>query len=446
MKLSGEQNGVLAKFMRRDSNTLILGKAGTGKSVLLRTLRDKARYHNLKGFVCSPTGISAINVGGCTIHSLIINLRIGEGRLDYLILDEVSMVRVDLLDELDEALRSYTRVPRPFGGVKVFMFGDVAQLPPVLIRNSADERFIQEHYKSMYFFSSKVYASVEWDITDLTTIFRQQGEGSENYIKLLNLVREGENVKSVKALNSMFVVDNPEGIVLCSTNKAAETINNALLEELSSPPTSYEASISGTVKDNEKPAPQTLTLKVGASVMVVKNLYTEEGVLRLVNGDWCEVTETCDNHVVVHCARTNKEHHIGYEEWPKHEAVYDAKTKSVNRKETGKYSQLPIRLAWAVTIHKSQGATLDNYTIDLRRPLFSPGQLYVALSRGTNLEGLNILGKVRKKDVMVCPVVQKFLKDYKFGVGIKKGSRFDNKTSSEVFKETLSKKNLGAML
>lgn len=430
IQLSEEQEHVLAlaSDVQSENNVLVLGRAGCGKSVLIRALKDRLIDLHIPYMLAAPTGVAAINVGGETVHKIINNIRRSrwnEVRLPMvLIIDEVSMLRADLFDELDIALYSATRVKRMFGGVKIVLVGDPGQLPPVVKEGTADEAYLEANYHSPYFFSSAAYGSAKWNVVELTHIFRQS---NPDYIKILHNIREGKARKTVAYLNQFHVTDVPQGVFLTSTNAAAEEINGYALSALPDPAVRFPCTVAGRLLPHEYPAPENLDLKVGARIMVIKNIYDEEGEkLVLINGDTGEVTKIHDKHIDIQCFRTGQWHSISKALWEQTESIYDPETKTLTKSVVASFVQFPLRLAWAITIHKSQGATIsDHMTVDLRRRLFAPGQLYVALSRGVSLENLHILGEVRESDVIVCPIVNAFLKDHVSGVGVKVGGRFE---------------------
>lgn len=430
IKLSEEQLKILslAADVDSDRNCLVIGKAGAGKSVLIRALKDHLGNLGIPYMVAAPTGVAAINIGGSTVHKIIGNIRHSrwnELRLPLvLIIDEVSMLRADLFDELDTALYYATQVRKIFGGVKVVLVGDPGQLPPVVRRGDPEEAYLSDNYHSPYFFSSAAYGSAKWDVVELTHIFRQN---DPSYIKILRNIRQGKATKTVQYLNENHVTDTPLGIFLTSTNAAAEEINNLMLGTLPAPSMRFPCTVSGRLQPHEYPAPENLEVKVGAQVMVIKNIYDDAGEhLLLINGDSGKVTDIGENSICISCKRTGNEHQISKALWEQTESIYDKETKTLTKSVVASFVQFPLRLAWAITIHKSQGATIsDDLTVDLRRKLFAPGQLYVALSRGVSLNKLHILGEVRESDVIVCPVVKAFLEDHSTGVGVKSGGRFE---------------------
>lgn len=427
-ELSEEQKAVIDGMcdMSSENNILVPGKAGVGKSVTFRETRRKLDEMGAKGFVCAPTGVAAINIGGETIHRVISFLRSSQKiKPDYILIDEDSMCRADLLDELDSACFSCTHIDQPFGGIKVGLFGDPGQLPPVLKENTAEAEYINDNYFSPYFFSSAAYSQCNWKVIELTKIFRQS---DPDFMLLLNNIREGKVKKTIKYLNEYHQTDKPQGVFLTPTNAAAEEINSFMLNRLEGELHRFPCVARGKIQPHEYPAPGVLEVKVGAQIMIVKNLYDESGeFLVLTNGDTGEITGINPQSQIISflCKRTGQVHEIQPVVWEQEESKYDSTLKELTKVKVASFTQYPIRLAWAITIHKSQGATLPEMTVDLRRPLFAPGQLYVALSRAVSLDTLHILGKVSEKDVIVCPIIKEFLKDYKSHVGIKPGSKFE---------------------
>ena len=220
--LSDEQLNIIETITKNKKNTLIIGKAGVGKSVTLRAIKKYFDDDAKTGFILAPTGVAAINVEGMTIHKFMGSLWQIKRQFtrdfcpDYIIIDEVSMVRADLLDDLDQRLRSeFGNMFEPFAGIQIILIGDPGQLPPVLIPDSAEAVYINENYKTPYFFSSAAYAKIVWEIKQLTKVFRQK-EDEKAYVKLLNLVRNGERDKVIKALNTICITDKPKGIILCA--------------------------------------------------------------------------------------------------------------------------------------------------------------------------------------------------------------------------------------
>ena len=418
----------LANDFTNPINLDIHGKAGVGKSTLQALIREEWSKQKKICFYTAPTGVAAINIRGETLHKLIRLLKHNNSLVpDAILIDEKSMCRADLMDDLDSALFSNTRVNKPFGGVKIVLLGDLAQLPPVMKSGDAEHEYILDNYLSHYYFSSSGYANSEWKNVELTKIFRQADDG---YVRLLNNIRTGRTAKTIPYLNEAHTVTEPKGVVLTGTNAAAESMNSIMLNNLPGAASDLLCCAFGKILPHEYPAPENLRLKEGARVMVIKNQYqqTPDGKgsrLELVNGDVGNVMEFDDDIVTIECDRTKNIHKIYRVTWDQEESFYDSTTKELRKEVVASFTQFPLRLAWAITIHKSQGATIQELTVDMRKPLFAPGQLYVAMSRGVSLEGLHILGRVRQSDVIVCPTIREYLKDYKTGVGIKTGSKFE---------------------
>lgn len=424
---TGEQQQSIdtALDFNSEENVLIIGKAGTGKSCLIRHIIAELHARQKVGFVCSPTGIAALAINGETIHKVISTIR-HSGKiehLDYILIDEISMARCDLIDELESVLYYAKRNGKVFGGVKLIFSGDPCQLPPVIEKDSAEEEYIKDNYFSEYFFSAHSFAHTKWKIVELTHVFRQK---DENYAKMLNNIRAGKNKGTVQYLNLYHTSREMRGVVLTPTNKAATEINNIQLRQIKSPVIKLPALAFGKIQPHEYPAPHPFEFKLGAKVMVIKNIYNEEE-LELVNGDVGVIDEFEEDtgNILFLSDRTKKIHNIRPMKWEKKESKYDSQTKNLVHEVVASFSQYPLRLAWAITIHKSQGATIEELTIDLRTGMFAAGQLYVALSRGVTLEKLHIVGRVTPEDVITCPVVTQFLQDFKTGVGVKPGSKFE---------------------
>jgi ATP-dependent DNA helicase PIF1 len=468
-KLSEEQERAV-EYAADGRNLLLVGKAGVGKSTTVYSILQGMEDVGRKYVVCAPTGVAAINVGGITVHRLISILNKkqsnainnGEG-MDAIVIDECSMLRADLFDDLDTALRKYSYDAGPFGGYQIILVGDPGQLPPVVDTRSNPEEaeFLKNEYYSEFFFSAACYSQAQWEVVELTQIFRQNGE---KYPKLLNMIRSGEKDRTVKYLNNNHIVKSPKGVVLTARSADADEINRREVLKVEGEAIRFFASMSSNApeydwKKNEYPADEVLTLKVGAKVMIIKNIYRPfdtgrigpeggreiEYRMVLVNGDVGIIEELNESHqsALVYVERIGqsilidagtdgvwtKEVVVGYDEKQLKQLDESGQPKKIKgrpkKEPVAVFIQLPFRLAYAMTIHKSQGATISEpFTIDLRRPMFAPGQLYVALSRGTDLKNLNILGRVRPKDVMISPIVNKFLDGYTAGTGIKAGSTY----------------------
>ena len=413
-------------------NVLITGKAGTGKSTLLDYFRNNTKKNVV---VLAPTGVAAVNVRGQTIHSF---FRFGPDitvdkvekiveefpniytEVDAIIIDEISMVRADLLDAIDKFLRINTSKRRPkkkpFGGKQMIFFGDLYQLPPVTTKR--EKSVIDQLYDSPYFFSANVMKRVNLEIVELTEVFRQK---DAKFIELLDAIRHGENSPEIlEKLNERYIPDfkPPEGefyIYLTSTNKRAREINEKKLKELSGDLYEIRGKISGEFDMNSLPTDVNLKLKIGAQVMLLNN----DSLGRWINGTIGEVLDIdLEEKTIIVKLETGDIVDVKPFEWKLFEYVLDGDR--VDTIEVGSFLQFPIKLAWAITIHKSQGKTFDKVIIDLSGGIFSPGQLYVALSRCTSFEGIVLLQPVKKGHVFMNWKAAKFLTNWDWSRASKK--------------------------
>jgi len=417
--LSREQAEVFAAIESTRQNVFVTGRAGTGKSTLLNHLS----WHTSKQIViAAPTGVAALNVGGQTIHSLF-RLPIGViadhvidqsdqvrkllNTIDTLVIDEVSMVNADLMDAIDRSLRQARQRPHDtFGGVQIVLFGDPYQLAPV--PGDSDERaYFADTYRSMWFFDARVWQDAELRIFELTEIHRQH---DADFKHMLNAVRHGQVTAEIGgALNAAGARPAPgEGVITLATrNDAVNRINAAALQRLSGRPLTAKAEITGDFGGRTFPADEVLELKVGAQVMFLRNDSNhQDGGQRWVNGSIGTVTKV-DSTVYVDI--DGDTHEVEPTVWEKFKYSYNPLTKKLKKDVVAEFTQFPLRLAWAVTIHKSQGATYERAIVDLGSRVFSPGQTYVALSRLTSLEGLYLARPLRPSDIIVDENVQRFM-------------------------------------
>ncbi len=388
-----------------DSHIFLTGKAGTGKTTFLKNLPLKT-YKRM--VVVAPTGVAAINAGGQTIHSFFqlpfgplppnastITAQLHRMKkqklnlmrsLDLLIIDEISMVRADVLDAIDAVLRRVRRSQKPFGGVQLLMIGDVHQLAPVA--KPEEWEVLSPYYDTPYFFGSQVLRKTPYVCVELEHIYRQH---DDDFITLLNKVRNNRmDVDCVRLLNTRFKPDfkpkdNEGYITLTTHNYQADQINESKLEAIKEKLLKFKAVVHGTFPENTYPTKEELELKVGAQVMFVKNDPNPEKAFfngkigRLVDYDEDEGTLTVESegeHITVPRLK-----------WQNMEYTINAENQEIEENEIGSFTQIPLRLAWAVTIHKSQGLTFDKVIVDAGQA-FAHGQVYVALSRCTSLEGL----------------------------------------------------------
>lgn len=391
----------------------LTGKAGTGKTTFLRTLKEKSSKRSI---IVAPTGVAAINAGGMTIHSffqLPLSPFVPEANfknrfdyskekrkiirtLDLLIIDEISMVRSDVLDAIDSVLRRFREHEKPFGGVQLLMIGDLQQLTPVV--TPEDEVILQRYYDTSYFFGSKALRSIRYVTIELTHVYRQQ---DEEFITLLNNIREGQvSETDLKRLNERF---NPnfepevgsDYIRLTTHNKMAESYNEVQLHNLSSKACTFIAEADGNFPEYNYPADFKLTLKRGAQVMFIRN----DNNGRYYNGRIGHVTHIDNEKILVLCPGDDKEIEVQQETWENTKYSLNEKTKQIEAEVQGTFKQYPLRLAWAITIHKSQGLTFEHAIIDAQSS-FAAGQVYVALSRCKTLEGLILASPISSSAII----------------------------------------------
>lgn len=411
--LSDEQARVFAELESTLQHVFVTGRAGTGKSTLLNYFVE---HTSKRVAVLAPTGVAALLVGGQTIHSffkfpigviadhdtwLSKQMREMYRNLDTLIIDEVSMVNADLMDAVDRALKKSRRNYLPFGGVQIVLFGDPYQLSPVPPREAEEKAWFQDNYASLWFFDAKVWADADLKVFELTEIHRQS---DDEFKRLLNAVRYGTVIaEQAHVLNSTGArrVPEPSPIVLATTNATVNRINNRELAKLPGDTVSIDADTLGDF-GGAYPADPALELKIGAQVMFLRN--DPDG--RWVNGTVGIVTDLRDNIWVEIDGETVE---VTPTSWEKMRYSYDPEHKELTREVVGEFTQFPLRLAWAVTIHKSQGQTYDSAVIDLGQRAFSPGQVYVALSRIRELDGLYLSRDLRPSDVIVDQRVREFM-------------------------------------
>lgn len=418
--LTTEQRGVFDAVVDEGRSVFVTGRAGTGKSTLLTAIVDA-----MPGgvAVCAPTGVAALNVGGQTIHSLF-RLRPGiqdheslarylshDTRetlrgIDTLIIDEVSMVNADMMDAVDRCMRIAKRRNRtPFGGAQVVMFGDPYQLAPVAPRNPEERAYYAEKYRSLWFFDAHVWDTYDLSVVELGEIHRQRDVG---FKQLLNAIRDGSVPGHwMVSLNDRFVREAPEDgepiVTLAATNRAVDAKNSTRLAELHGRVHTYRASVEGEFSPSMFPAEAEMQLKRDAQVMFLRN--DPDG--RWVNGTIGTVSHLGEDSVRV--IVDDDEFEVEPVVWERYVYSFDQVAGSVDAQQVGEFVQLPLRLAWAVTIHKSQGQTYDRAIIDLGARAFSAGQVYVALSRLTSLDGLYLTRAIKPSDIIVDERVKSFM-------------------------------------
>ena len=423
-ELGAEQAAVFRLLNETPQNYFITGKAGTGKSVLLQYFVS----HTLKNTaVLAPTGVAAINVGGQTIHSFFgLDLDIQDVRdtetvakitkrrraifenLDALVIDEISMVSADVMDMIDHKLRIARNKDLPFGGCQMIVFGDLYQLPPVVVGETA-KQFMRDHYGTTFFFGAPGVRQGDFQTIELSHIYRQK---DEHFINLLNSIRLGKRTDDILADINMSCVETPSDdtfITLAATNAVADNINRARLAEIPEPEYNFDGRITGDLSANSLPTEMNLKLKVGALVMMTKNDTNIEANKkpRWANGTLAVVSELSPDSIKVRI--DNSEYKINKTTWEKCQYDYDEKSKTISKDIVGTFTQFPVKLAYAITIHKSQGQTYSAVKIDLARGAFAPGQVYVALSRCQSLNNLYLTRPLYARDIIVSPTVIDFM-------------------------------------
>lgn len=425
-------NDSLFHLVEHTNRSIFLtGKAGTGKTTFLN---DFVRKTQKKHIVVAPTGIAAINAGGVTIHSMFglplrtflptterIDGNLGNNiadlmhhfkyrkdklkllrEIELIIIDEVSMLRADVLDMMDFSLRHVRRNQQKFGGVQMLFIGDLYQLPPVV----RDEQLLKQYYNSPFFFDSYALKELAVITIELTTVYRQK---DEKFLDILNEIRDGA-VRDIdfEALNERYIPDFEPGdeayVYLTSHNRMAEEINRKKLEELPGKLHRYKAEITGDFNENQYPNEEVLELKIGAQIMFIRN--DASGERRYFNGKLAEVVSLDEKEISVLIDGDDEIYKLKKETWEQKRYSL-GEDKSIKEDVLGSFNQFPIRLAWAVTIHKSQGLTFDRLIIDAGKS-FASGQVYVALSRCRTLEGIVLKSKITPEVIFADKRVAQF--------------------------------------
>ena len=427
VELNPEFEKALELLEHTRRHVLVTGRAGTGKSTLLRYFLQRTRK---RAVVLAPTGVAAVNVGGQTIHSFfgfrpdvtpdqVPRLVPAGGRegvykkLQMIVVDEVSMVRADLLDCVDRFLRLHGPRPhRPFGGVQMAFFGDLYQLPPVV--TGPERKALEAVYETPYFYSARALQEVDLELVELEKVYRQT---DRDFLEILGAIRNGTVAdEHLALLNTRCLPEFEPGpeelyVQLTTTNRLAQAVNRAQLQKLPGRLARFEGVLQGEFGHDHAPAPLQLELKVGAQVMLVNN--DPEG--RWVNGTLGRVLEFPEGEeeplVVVELEGGEVAEVVPYT-WELFSfSVEDGELRS---RVVGRYTQLPLMLAWAVTIHKSQGKTFDRVVIDVGHGAFAPGQVYVALSRCRTLEGVVLRRPIARKHVWVDYRIVQFLTRFQY--------------------------------
>lgn len=410
-----------------DAHVFLTGRAGTGKTTFLRQLRERCPKRMV---VAAPTGVAAVNAGGVTLHSFF-QLPLAPfipgaqyhsqkhyqmpklkrdiiRSLDLLVIDEISMVRADLLDAVDDALRRYRDPSRPFGGVQLLLIGDLQQLPPVVTHE--DEEIFNAAYETPYFFSSHALQALPLVPIELQTVYRQSDDPA--FLSILNAIRQGApGAAELAALNARvapgFVPpDDVRYIQLTSHNRLADAVNAKALADLPGPAATYRADVTGDFPESSLPTDPELVLKPGAQVMFIKNDTAAEH--RFYNGLIGTVRGVSAKSVAVEVPGRDDPIEVEPLAWENKRYTLDPTTKAITEQVEGTFRQLPLRLAWAVTIHKSQGLTFDHVIIDAARA-FAHGQVYVALSRCRTLQGIVLRSPISAHNLVNDDAVARYI-------------------------------------
>ncbi len=423
--LSPEFSGILDQLEYTADHLFITGRAGTGKSTLLQVFRNTTKKRVV---VLAPTGIAALNVRGQTIHSFFYfpprmlnkseiekrkNNRIYKN-LDMIIIDEISMVRADIIDNIDYFLRINRNSNFPFGGVQMIFFGDLFQLPPV-VSSPFEKHYFQTTYPTPYFFSSKIMAYINLRMVELMHVYRQE---ERNFIQLLDNIRlntlDYDDFTYLNERHHPVPEEHEYYITLCSRNDIANRINEQELKAIQLPEVAYQATVAGEFNPQLYPAEFNLILKVGAQVMFVKNDLEKQ----FVNGTIGIVTEATYDRILVRLQTNDGEEktiEVDKQEWEilKYENDPD-KPGQIATKTVGTFKQYPLKLAWAITIHKSQGKTFDRVIIDMGAGAFESGQTYVALSRCRTLDGVILKQPLRNRDIIVDERITEYYEQIRY--------------------------------
>jgi len=429
-----ERDIAKAFILETGKNMFLTGKAGTGKTTLLHEIIETT---NKNAIVVAPTGVAAINAGGMTIHStfqlpltafipasvanvdptyftdrnnLVNNHKVRKEKiqllneLDLLVIDEISMVRADMLDAVDFSLRRYRRNRNPFGDVQVLAIGDLFQLSPVV--KNHEWKVLQQYYPNMFFFNSQAWQKANPLKIELKKVYRQD---DENFIQILNNIRIGNKVTTdIDVLNAQCKPANDtKGIITLTThNNKANQINRNALNALTTKPKNFKAQVTGKFSESAYPTLAEIQFKEGAQVMFIRN----DPDKMYFNGKIGIITSIQNKTINVQCEGDPMPIKVDPIEWKNTKYTLDKDTQEIKKDDIGSFTQMPLKLAWAVTVHKSQGLTFDKMVVDLE-DTFAAGQLYVALSRCRSLEGLYLSSKIGVHNIIVDRNIVQFYSD-----------------------------------
>lgn len=418
-----EQQKAFDLVANTNTSLFVTGKAGTGKTTFIKGIQKLIKKNFL---VLAPTGIAAMNVGGQTIHSFFglpfeaigPNTRLEVSRekrdvlkyTDTIIIDEASMVRCDWVDSVDRFLRSLEETHLPFGGKQVVFVGDLFQLPPVVKYGSADYEMLCDMYGSgtPYFYKANVLKRMNLPKIEFQKVYRQK---DLRFLDILDRMRLGENTnEDLEILNQQVSSNDKVGdfaVILTAYVKLADGINEKKLDDIDSEEFCYKGDVDGNFRIQDTPVPMELRLKVGAQVIFCRNDFG----YGIVNGTIAKVVDLSDDYIKVVLENGN-EINVEKMRWEKRESVYNKETKKVETEITGSFTQYPLKLAWAITIHKSQGMTFDRMHFDLTRGTFAPGQAYVAISRMRSLDGLTLSNKIRHNHILQNTEIKAFANSF----------------------------------